>query len=152
MDTKNWIEFSSAILSVIAIAISWTMFKLTARASIRPVLAFEYPADEGWKVKNIGSGPALNVLIAQKEHGKWINPVRIPPMSKDGSLILTWCLHDNVRGLGALYEDVDGRKYTSTCGNDLSRFFVGHLFGPWGEDKVGKHWAEGKIVPPVSKP
>jgi hypothetical protein len=152
MDAKDWVGVASATLSVIAITISWTISRLNARASIRPVLVFEYPPDEGWKVKNIGSGPALNVLIAQREHGKWINPVRVPPMSKDGSLTLTWCLHDNVRGLGALYEDVDGRKYTTTCGNDLSRVFVGHSFGPWGEDNIGKHFAEGRIVPPVSKP
>ena len=151
MEPKDWIGVASAALSIVAIAISWTISRLTARASIRPLLVFEYPPDEGWKVKNIGSGPALNVLIAQKEHGDWINPVRIPPMSKDASVVLTWCLHDNVRGLGALYEDADGRKYTSTCGNDLSRVFKGHLFGPWREDKIGKHWADGKVVQPVYK-
>jgi hypothetical protein len=73
------------------------------------------------------------------------------PMSKDGSLTLMWCLHENVNGLGVLYEGMDGRKYTSTCRRDLSRVFVGHVFGPWGEDEIGKHWASGKIVPPVSK-
>jgi hypothetical protein len=122
---------------------------LTARASIRPVLVFEYSSNEGWKVNNIGSGPALNALVAQKEGGLWINPVRIPAMAKDGSLPLAWCLHDD-KALGALYEDAEGRKYTSICGNDLSSVSVGHKFGPWGEREIGRHWAVGKVVAPTS--
>jgi hypothetical protein len=65
MELKDWIGVASAVVSVIAITISWTISRLSARASVRPVLVFEYPPDEGWKAKNIGSGPALNVLIAR---------------------------------------------------------------------------------------
>jgi hypothetical protein len=150
METRDWIAVSSAIFSLVAITTSWIIFRLTIHASIRPVLVFEYSPREGWKVSNIGSGPALNV-IAQRHLDNWTTPVRIPPLSKDGSTALIWCLHDNVHGLGAIYEDVGGRKYTSTCGKDLSRAFVGHLFGPWDEDKIGKHWAGGKTVSPAAE-
>jgi hypothetical protein len=92
-------------------------------------------------LKNIGSGPALNILVAQKRvGGEWFNPVRIPPLSKDGEYIPTWLGHVNTTGLGAIYSDSEGKPYTSTCGNDLSQVFEGAKFGPWKESDIGRHW------------
>jgi hypothetical protein len=144
MDPRDWIAVAATVISVASVGISWTIARLNARSSIRPVVIFAYDHDKGWQVSNIGAGPALNIIIAQRQQQGWFNPVRIPPISKDGSFTLIWCLHDNVHGLGALYEDADGRRYTSICGNDLSRSFRGHSFGPWPEADIGKHWAGGK--------
>jgi hypothetical protein len=74
---------------------------------------------------------------------------RMPPISKERSIALKWCLHDNEFGLGALYEDANGRRYTATCNNDLSTTKSGWRFGPWPEGANGKLWANGKVVMPA---
>ena len=40
-----------------------------------------------WSVRNVGNGPALDVLIARRtdDQSDWTYPVRIAPVSKDGS-------------------------------------------------------------------
>ena len=146
MDPKDWIAAGAVVISIASLAISWTISRSNTRSSIRPVVVFAYDPDEGWHVTNVGTGPALNVIIAQRRQQQWFSPVRVPPLLKEGSFKLSWCLHDNVHGLGALYEDADGRRYTSICGNDLSQSFKGHSFGPWSEAKIGKHWAGGRIA------
>ena len=107
----------------------------------KPVLVFEYDGDSGWILRNVGAGPALNVVVAQKRvGGEWFNPVRVPPLSKDGKFILQWRNHVDTTGLGAIYTDTEQLAYTSTCGNDLSKTFDGTLFGPWPEPMIGRHW------------
>jgi len=136
----------SLLISTVSLVISSMISRLNIRNSVRPVIVFEY-TPKGWRANNIGSGPALNAVVAQSNEGDWFNPVRVPALPKDGSIPLEWCLHDNRHGLGALYEDVNGRKYTTTCGNDLSHTRTGHLFGPWNETQIGRHWASGAVVP-----
>jgi hypothetical protein len=92
-------------------------------------------------LRNVGNGPALNVLVAQKRiGGDWFNPVRVPPLAADGSFVPTWIRHVNTTGLGATYIDVDGRKYSSVTGNDLTEMHSREIFGPWKEADIGKHW------------
>lgn len=122
------------------------------RSSIRPVLVFEYEPNKGWHLKNIGQGPALNVLVAQHKSAEWFHPVRVPPIAKDRAIELTWCLHDNEHGLGTLYEDANGERYTSTCGNDLNATRKGFAFGPWHESEIGKLWADGEVVSSSLRP
>jgi hypothetical protein len=106
-----------------------------------PVLVFEYDGETGWKLLNIGSGPALNVIVAQeKKGGEWFNSVRVPPLARDGTFVPTWLGHVNTTGLGATYTDIDGRQYSSTTGNDLTEIHQRHVFGPWNEVEVGKYW------------
>jgi hypothetical protein len=72
--------------------------------------------------------------------GEWFNPVRVPPLSRDGKFVLQWLDHVNTTGLGATYTDTEQLPYTSTCGNDLSKTLDGTLFGPWAEPMIGRHW------------
>jgi hypothetical protein len=127
-------------------------FRLNFRASARPVLVFEYVPEEGWHLKNIGQGPALNIIVAQHGKSGWKHPVRVPALSKDGSTKLVWCLHDNELGLGAMYEDGYRKKYPSECHNDLSTVKRGWVFGPWKEPQIGRLWANGRVVLPASDP
>ena len=145
MTTK---DLTPAVLSLAALIISISTFALsyqaTRRAAIlgrKPVLVFEYEGDHGWFLRNVGSGPALNIVVAQRRKQRhWFNPVRVPPFSKDGSMLLAWLGHVNTTGLGATYSDSEGVIYTSTCGNDLSEVHDGELFGPWKESEIGRHW------------
>jgi hypothetical protein len=136
------------VLAAIAIVVSISTFGLSFwfswRSSIaakRPVLAFVYDEASGWIIRNIGGGPALNVVVAQKRvGGEWFNPVHVPPLAKDKKFIPRWLDHANTTGLGATYTDYEDRAYTSTCGNDLSQTFRGTRFGPWPEKMIGRHW------------
>jgi hypothetical protein len=86
----------SVTLAVAALALSLVSFVLTYRAghaedrrSRIPVLVFIYDdARGGWALRNVGNGPALNVLVAQKHVkgdrcGQWYRPVRVPPIARD---------------------------------------------------------------------
>jgi hypothetical protein len=140
-------DIISAILASTALVVSLVTFVLNYRhnraqaaLSRQPMLVFEYD-DTGWVLRNVGYGPALNVIVAQKRvGGEWFNPVRVPPLSKDGRLHLVWLGHVNDTGLGALYQDAADDVFTSTCGNDLSKVSRGALFGPWPEQDIGRHW------------
>lgn len=140
-------EIISAIFSCAALIVSIITFALNyqnaRRSSVlarKPVLVFEYQGDFGWALRNVGSGPALNVVVAQRLNGQWFNPVRIPPLSKEGTFILRWLGHVNTTGLGATYTDTEDLPYTSICGKDLNKVTSGLLFGPWPEAEIGKYW------------
>ena len=110
-------------------------------ASIRPVLVFIYDEKIGWSIKNIGNGPALNIIIAQKHiKGDWFNPVRIPPLSTNSEFILSWLGHVNDTGLGAEYNDFENREYSAICGNDLSKVYNKQMLPKWSEKEIGRHW------------
>jgi hypothetical protein len=145
MELKDVISIS---LSATALVVALTTFALNYRHARRatvlgrkPVLVFLYDNDRGWILRNIGSGPALNIVVAQKRvGGEWFNPVRVPPLPKDGEFIPVWLHHVNTTGLGATYTDFENTPYTSTCGNDLSQVFDGIKFGPWRDTEIGRHW------------
>lgn len=84
----------SAILSFVALIVSVFAFNLSRRATVlgrKPVLVFEYDGNRGWILRNVGSGPALNIIVAQKQpSGAWFNPVRVPPLAKDAEFIPKW--------------------------------------------------------------
>jgi hypothetical protein len=140
------------LLSIVAIVISTISFLLSfwlniksARSDIRPVLAFVYNGESGWHLRNVGSGPALNVTVAQKnvKNREWFNPVRVPPLEEESRFHLKWLGHVNDTGLGVVYEDFQGRTYSSTCGNDLSCVFRGRGEIPkWEEQEIGRHWRQ----------
>lgn len=140
LSAEGWSAFFAGVaffISLLALLFSYE----SARLNRKPVLVFEYDGSRGWILRNVGNGPALNILMAQKVvGGGWFNPVRIPPISKDGEFIPKWLGHVNSTGLGAIYTDSEGAAYTSICGNDLSRIEKGQKFGPWQEDQIGKHW------------
>lgn len=148
---------AALVVSITAICFSLLSFLLTrndARASEQrsrmPVLVFEFDGRRGWLLRNVGNGPALNVVVAEKhvrgaERGTWFNAVRVPPIGRDAGFTLGWLGYGGDTGLGALYDDSaspdeGGRSYTSTCGNDLTRTYVGSRFGPFPEDEIRAHW------------
>lgn len=145
---KNLLSGIAIGISATALIISLFTTRRTAIAGRRPVLVFDYDSEIGWRVRNIGSGPALNVVIAQKKDVKgWFNPVRIPPLSKDAEFSLRWCLHVNDTGLGAVYTDICDLSYTSTCGDDLSATRPGCIFPKWKERDIGRHWNQPLYEP-----
>lgn len=143
------------VISVASLALAFTSFAtnfiLNQRAAERarkPVLVFVDDPDEPcWVLRNVGNGPALNVLVAQRADGKWFSPVRIPPLSKDGVYALRWLGKMSMTGLGASYADFEGRRYTSTLGGEVSHAYEGDRLPDWdGRGDIKKYWE----LPPVA--
>jgi hypothetical protein len=61
-------------------------------------------------------------------------------MPVGGDFHLEWMAHDNDHGIGAYYEDFQGRVYSSICGDDLTRIFKGNQLAQWENKDIGRHW------------
>lgn len=147
MKASDWFAFIAILVSTISFGISFFHSLKSSRASIRPILAVVY-TKTGWHLKNIGNGPALNILVAQKPiQGRWIRPVRVPPIPSGGNFYLEWIGHDNEHGIGVFYEDFQGREYSSVCGNDLTKISKGSIFPRWTDQEIGRHWWKNPIKP-----
>jgi hypothetical protein len=145
LETKDLIlvtlSATALVISIFTFALNYGHMQRTAPLNRKPVLMFEYAGDRGWVLRNVGSGPALNIIVAQNRvRGEWFNPMRVPPLSKDGEVVLKWLGHVNTTGFGATYTDSENFAYTSMCGNDLSSVYEGMLFGPGEEAQIGWHW------------
>ena len=141
IDWKQFVSIVALLLSIITFGFTYRLSNESAVTSVRPVLIFEYTASDGWVVRNVGSGPALNVVVAMKtEASDWFDPVRVPPLSKDGYFKLTWIGHSNIRTLGAYYSDILDRRYSSICTDDLSTTHAGNQIGEWREADISRHW------------
>jgi hypothetical protein len=142
---------AALVISVVSVGIALTSFAvnlaLSHRAAIRarkPVVVFvDDPHEDCWVLRNVGNGPALNVLVAQREkdHG-WFNPVRVPPLGKDSLFPLHWLGRWNAGGLGATYSDFEDRRYTSTLGGEISCTYDGDRLPHWSdnEKEIKKYW------------
>ena len=131
------------ILSSLALLVSFFSYQLAAVRGVKPVIVVSYSSESGWYLKNIGSGPALNVLVAQRhESAGWFCPVRVPPLGQGDELHLSWIRYTNVRWIGATYTDIDGRKYSSKCADDLTKITAGSMFPHWSEKQLGRAWQQ----------
>jgi hypothetical protein len=72
---------AATVIAIVSVAIAGTSFFVNfwigQRAAVRarkPVLVFvDDPERQCWVLQNVGNGPALNVLVAQRESGRWFN-------------------------------------------------------------------------------
>ena len=145
MDWKQYTSVAALVFSLVSFGLTYALSTQSATISVRPVLVFEYTQQAGWSVRNVGNGPALNVLVAGKDEGAdWRNPVRIPPLQRDGQFLLSWVGHQNIRTLGASYTDIADRQYSSTSTDDLSRIYEGNHLKVWSEGQITAHW---KLAP-----
>ncbi len=144
MDWKQYVSVVALVVSIISSGLTYGLSKKSAVTSVRPVLIFEFAQPDGWYVRNVGNGPALNVLIATKEDSSdWNMPVRIPPHQKDGRFSLHWIGYQNIRTLGASYTDIAEQFYSSNCTNDLSNVYEGNKLRRWDESDITAHWKLG---------
>jgi hypothetical protein len=152
----------SVLIAALALTVSVASFVFALHKgrydqimSIRPAVVFVYDKD-GWFAHNLGSGPALNLVVVWREPeeqgGQWVKPVRIPPLKRDGSFAIHWDKHNDTHGLGATYEDMWGRKYTTTCEHDLSRIQPGLTIGGWAPGAVVAEWQLRKVPKPPHQP
>jgi hypothetical protein len=144
MKTSEWISLIAVLFSIISFVLSFVLSARSARAAIKPVLVVIYDASQGWIIKNVGNGPALNLIVALRNlAGVWMKPVRVPPIAASGEFIPTWIDHDNDHGIGVYYEDFQGNGFTSRCGNDLTQVSKGSLFPAWKDEQIWQTLVEG---------
>jgi hypothetical protein len=146
------VSIAAIILSAITFGLSYQASRAAERRARMPVLVFVYDGAQGWLLRNVGNGPALNIEVAQKivrgeRAGDWINPVRVAPMGRDKEVVLSWLRDDSLHGLGAVYEDflgadegAAGRTYTVTCGNDRNVVKPGRHLPEWPESEMVAQW------------
>ena len=148
MDVSDYLSVVAIAISITAIFVAGYFSFCTLKTSRKPVLVLEFDGRTGWILSNIGNGPALNILIAQKRvGGGWFNPVRVPPLARDAEMVLKWLRRMNDAGIGVTYEDFKGNRYSTTCGNDLSLTYVGSILPAWEEKEIGRHWSHAEYVP-----
>jgi len=144
MDWKQYISAAALVVSIGSCTLSYNLSRQSAITSVRPVLVFQYELGSGWSLRNVGNGPALNILIAMKkdDRAEWAQPMRIPPLPKDGLFSLQkWPVYGGARVLGASYFDVQQRPYSTSCVNDLSTIQEGNVLKTWPDDAIRRHWA-----------
>lgn len=90
----------SVAISVIALVVSVIVFcdnrirqVQAARLSRRPMLVFVWdgPAEQ-WVLSNIGLGPALDVVAAQRIRGQWTHALRLPELAVGDNTVVSWSL------------------------------------------------------------
>ena len=142
MDPSTLIASVAVIVSVATFVVSlWAGLRAESRAR-KPVLVFiDQPADGNWVIRNIGNGPALNIVVAQRQDGFWFNPVKVPPLGRESSFSLVWLERTNDTGLGTTYVDFEGHAYTSTLGDEIARTYEGHRLPTWRDDEVERYWS-----------
>ena len=148
MKAPKWLT-PATIISILAFVFSIASFIISYFAQqsveiqgIRPILVFEYDQKNGWILNNIGNGPAMNgIIFCSNDGNRWLFPVRIPAIRKEGSVILSWFEHTNINIFGAIYEDFEGRPYSSIADDDLTRTLPAHFIDYPAHNKVIPHWS-----------
>jgi len=81
----------------------------------------------GWFLKNIGAGPALDVVVAEADNDKkWVFPTLYYPVATGSPCTLLGL--QKAEYLAVKYTDVNGRWYSTTCGFNKNKF-TNHLEG-----------------------
>jgi hypothetical protein len=139
----NVIAAVAVAVAVVSLALTLQLQRRTAELSRKPVLVFVY-TENGWDLRNVGYGPALNVVMSRRpiepESGQWTEHIRIPPLSKDATFPISWARHVSKQLWRATYEDIAGGSYTSECVRDLTKIYDKFLPPRWKEQDIQRAW------------
>ncbi|MGH3679946.1 MAG: hypothetical protein ACRDT2_06780, partial [Natronosporangium sp.] len=110
MEAETFIAAVALIVSILASALAILQTRRIGELSRIPILVFTYEGGTiaRWLLRNVGTGPALNVVVAQQADdgsGTWFNPVAIPAISAGDSFTLDWLGDTGRYPLGARYCD-----------------------------------------------
>ena len=127
MDIEAIISVTSLVISIGAIFISYKIYRLNRKLGVKPVLVFLRRSSQVWELANVGSGTALEITIGEMEWetNAWSRFTNCYPIRAGYQVDLPWL---NAKVLGAVYEDVDGKKYTTRCQYDRNTISEGSTF------------------------
>ena len=128
-------------LSVVAVTSSFYFSRVGLRTTVLPTLVFVYDEDQGWSLRNVGNGPALNVIVSHQSHEapQWIEPTRLYPLGDGEELQISWVGH-NPDKLAVSYSDAHNREYTSVTDEDLTKILAGRALPVWKESEILRLW------------
>jgi hypothetical protein len=146
-------------MSALTLGLSYRVWQLGDRRSRIPVLVFLLEPDRGWILRNVGNGPALNIVVARKaSHGDstWLDPTGVPPIARDGEVVLDWLVPGSgLAALGATYQDFvgadtsrPGRTYTAICEYSLSSVRPGRRLPAWTMEQIEPDWIRRRKARP----
>lgn len=134
MDVATLVSIASALFSLIAIAVSYYTFLRSLKASSRPVLVFSLRSEGLWQLQNVGSGPALGVVVGESGSDRqWSNITNCYPLSAGASIPLPWLKH--ALELAALYTDIHGGTFTTRCSGNQNKISEGNEFSYWNANQ-----------------
>jgi len=133
------------VVSVIVFVDSRIREVRAARLARKPALVFVWNHEQrAWVLSNIGSGPALDVVIAQLAKGAWGHPLRMPEMAVQDANVVPrrwyegW---DDNPGLCASYRSITEEVYTTKTAHDRSQIREGLGSMPANFDaQIEAHW------------
>lgn len=106
--------------------------EIIERSHLQPVMVFYRLGDPLWRLKNVGNGPAINVLVTGgKTPQSWNQNTSglFSAIAPGQELLLNWIkTPTDTRKLCAIYGDVAGRKYTSVCAENLNEVDEGNKY------------------------
>lgn len=121
----------SAIISGLSLVVALLALGVASKSTIaarKPVVVFEYDPQVGWRLRNVGNGPAINVRVAIRgKHTEWTPPTSVPSLPTAAEYNLPWVAKLNAWMLGAQYTDFEGMHYTTVSQHDLNRFERGEV-------------------------
>jgi len=117
-----------------------------------------YSNTHGWKIKNIGNGPALNIVIAHTTNalenktpegktlpsGNWKCPTRLYPLPRDGEIAIPW-VGSNPDKIAVRYFDIHDNQYTSVTDDDLTKIYEVSILPLWKEREIKPLWERVQI-------
>ena len=130
-DARDLLVLIPVLVSVIAIFVA----KGAVTRSLRPVLVFVCEVrDKVWCVQNVGTGPALDVLVAEKDRDEqpWARFMRVPPLPKDAKIRL----RSAPSFLAVTYHDAENNAYSTICTGYRNRLQKGHVFDRPDENQI----------------
>ena len=146
METVSVVIAGAAlIVSIIVFADSRLRELRAARLARKPALVFVWDKKRlTWVLSNIGSGPALDVVIVQRIKGRWAHPLRMPEMAvQDANTVpRRWYeFWDDNPGLGARYRSITDERYVTKTADDRSEIREGPGDLPLEFDtEIEPHW------------
>jgi hypothetical protein len=130
-DARDILAWIPVLVSVIAVFVA----KRAVTRSLRPVLVFVCEVrDKVWCVQNVGTGPALDVLVAEKDRDEqpWARYKRVPPLPRDGKIRLG----SAPSFFAVTYHDAENNAYSTICSGYRNRLQRGHVFDEPDENQI----------------
>lgn len=124
--------------AVIGGVVAWLVSNYNYRRNIRPVLIFTKRNQSFWHLENVGSGPAINVLVSDaKTDCKWKSPTRYHSIGvKDRAQLLPPPSSDS---LAVRYSDINHRWYSTECIDSKTTIHATDTFNDWGPPVFTEH-------------
>jgi hypothetical protein len=154
MDVQDFISAAALIVSITAAAIVTRQTRKNSNLDRLPILIITWNGTKQlWSIRNVGRGPALNVIVAQRtedDKNLWYNPVSVPAVPVGESFDLEWLGSGPAFfSLGARYSDFldkagESLHFTYTRHDRCSVYPPGHspdwIMPTYSVEAMRRYW------------